>query len=319
MEDYQGLSDGDQIQGGGAFVLENNMGHEICNFAEHDGVVYGYVQPSSGKKIPGRGTINIDRLGAKKERYVENILIIWVANHPSGGTYVIGWYKNATVFREYQRFENIPPLHSDNGLDGYWFKSRSSDAMLLPIDMRTFEIPRANKGGAEGGIGQSNVWFADQPKSQGIVHRVLKLVNGKSTGRPPVSKRKTDPDHNAKVEKAAINATRRHYELIGYEVESVEKDNVGWDLEATIGRIHLRIEVKGLSGSTPTIQLSPNEFAAFSACSASYRLAIVTGAITTPKLTICRYNDDKKEWIVDDENILALSIEPKTSAIIKLF
>ena len=81
-------------------------------------------------------------------------------------------------------------------------------------------------------MGQSNIWYADTAEGQPVVESVLALVNG--TSRPPATRRgKTDPEHNANVEKAAVRVVRRHYSKLGYAVESVEEDNVGWDLEAS--------------------------------------------------------------------------------------
>ena len=41
MEKYQGLTDNDQISGGGSFVSEKGMGHEVCNFHSTNERVYG--------------------------------------------------------------------------------------------------------------------------------------------------------------------------------------------------------------------------------------------------------------------------------------
>jgi hypothetical protein len=45
--------------------------------------------------------------------------------------------------------------------------------------------------------------------------------------------------------------TDAYYTQLGYVVDSVEKDNKGWDLEAVhpILSEHLKLEVKGLSGA----------------------------------------------------------------------
>ena len=60
MERYKGLQDGDEIIGGGSYVKIEGCGHEVCNFAEVNGTLYGYVQP------PG-SQIDIDRLGAQPD------------------------------------------------------------------------------------------------------------------------------------------------------------------------------------------------------------------------------------------------------------
>lgn len=158
MERYQGLSAGDTISGGGSYVIEQGRGHEICNFAVANDRVFGYVQP------PG-SQINIERLHASPTAQVmEGVTVIWTATRPkpAGGTTIVGWYNNATVHKNYQRHKVIPELNRQNGLDGYWIDAAKSDVHLLPIDARTFDIPRQ----VQGGMGQSNIWFADSAAAQ---------------------------------------------------------------------------------------------------------------------------------------------------------
>jgi len=173
MERYDGI-DGDSIQRGGSYNKES-IGHEVCNFSNIDGKVYGYVQPT--------GRIKIEKLGAAKtDDYVKGVTVIWTAGPDSGGTAVVGWYRNATVFREPQKIKNPTLLQKKNGLNSYRISASASDATLLPIEKRSFMIPRAVKGG----IGQSNVWYADSPESEQIVAGVLRLVeSGGAADRLP--------------------------------------------------------------------------------------------------------------------------------------
>jgi len=288
MEFYQGQSASDKIQGGGSYVKKEGMGHEVCNFAAYQGMVYGYVQPPKAKGQPGEGQIKIERIGGNQEDFISNVLVVWTATRPEGRTVIVGWYKNATVYRYYQEFQNIPRLHNNNGLKGYRFKAKNKDAVLLAVDERTFEIPRRVKGG----MGQANVWYADAPESKALLKEIEKFIGGNR--KKPVGKRsrKTDPEKNAKVEKAAIKNTVKYFEGIGYTVESVEKDNVGWDLEATLGKKKLLIEVKGLSGSGLSVELTPNEYNAFSEENESYRLCVVYTALSEPTLLVCRFSKE---------------------------
>ena len=311
MEFYRGLGRGDAIKGGGSFVETEGRGDEVCNFQPHDGFFYGYV------KSPG-GTISTERIAGHDTESIDNVLIVWTA--PLNGrspTVVIGWYRNATVFREFQKFDRVPPVHEENKLTGYRFKARADDAVLLPIDSRTFEIQKGKKGH----MGQSNIWYADSEEGRSVVERVRALVDGRSTS-PGIKTRKTDPEHNAKVEKAAVRTVRKHFERLGYTVESVERDNVGWDLEAKFGvRRCLRIEVKGLSGSGPMVELTPKEYKKFQEEADDYRLAIVTDAISgTPRLMICRFSRERREWIVEMEGKAdgRMEIEPRSSARIRV-
>ena len=125
MEFYKGQSAKDQIQGGGSYVQEEGMGHEVCNFAAHRGTVYGYVQPPKAKGQPGEGQIRIERIGGDQADFVTNVLVVWTATRPEGGTVVVGWYKNATVYRYYQEFHNTPALHEKNDLRGTGLRQRA--------------------------------------------------------------------------------------------------------------------------------------------------------------------------------------------------
>ncbi len=49
MNHYNGI-DGDSIQRGGAYN-KKSVGHEVCNFSDIDGVVYGYVQPTGHDNV----------------------------------------------------------------------------------------------------------------------------------------------------------------------------------------------------------------------------------------------------------------------------
>jgi len=309
MERYQGLQSGDQIVGGGAYVKEEGRGHEICNFSSHNNVFYGYVQP------PGQ-QINIERIGANSaDDSVSDVTVIWTATRPTGGTAVIGWYKDATVFRNYQSFLKAPSIQQRNGVDGYWIKAPSDQAKLLQVDERTCEIPRQVKGG----MGQANIWYADSPESAVIVERVMDFIKGKKQKLPykKGSAGVQNQERKVQIEKAAIRACCEYFESFGYSINSVEKDNLGWDLEAQSGKSILRIEVKGLSGNSFAVELTPNEYKAFSEQSASYRLVVVINALEEPELFVCRYSGEQKKWFIEGSECKSLEIQIKQSASIK--
>ena len=83
-----------------------------------------------------------------------------------------------------------------------------------------------------------------------------------------------DPEIRKEVEKAAVQAATRHYRSRGYEVESVEAKNLGWDLEAVKGGEKLRVEVKGISKDKVYVNMTPNEFLKAQQHRQSYRLAV---------------------------------------------
>ncbi len=74
------------------------------------------------------------------------------------------------------------------------------------------------------------------------------------------------------VEKAAIQTVRAFYEQAGYAVDDVQKDNMGWDLEARNENDELFIEVKGLSGEQLVVEVTPNEYKMLRRHRRKYRL-----------------------------------------------
>ncbi len=311
MERYEGLLQDDSISGGGSYVKKEGRGHEICNFAPYRDVLYGYVQ------APGH-QINLERIGAgSDDNSISDITVVWTATRPSGGTTIVGWFKGATVFRDFQKFKKTPPIQLKNGVDGYWFRAPACKATLLPPDARVFDIPRRVKGG----MGKSNIWYADTPESAALLKKVNKLIANGGTIPESGEKRgsKQDQEKKGRVEKSAIRACCDHFEGLGYEVKSVEKDNIGWDLEATRGKNILRIEVKGLSGSIRNIELTPNEYLAFSQRAGDYRLAIISDALGISVLSVCRFSNERRSWIVDGSEDCGLEIKIKQSASISIF
>lgn len=166
----------------------------------------------------------------------------------------------------------------------------------------------------QGGIGQANIWYADDPKQ----HRQFRtdLLRYIETRRspPPVAPGRAAPDplHRQRVEEAAVRATWEYYSALGYSLDSVEADHVGWDLNALGAGRHLRLEVKGLSGSRVRVELTPNEYEAMQSCRDSYRVCVVTEALTSPRLSVFAFSAETGRWA--DANGRPLEIEPMTAA-----
>lgn len=159
-------------------------------------------------------------------------------------------------------------------------------------------------------MGQSNVWYADNNLDFiKLVHDYVfkgkipfkRKKQKKSTGKP----KQPDTLKRLMVEKNAIKKVTKHYTKLGYDVQSVEKDNVGWDLTASNKRTELKLEVKGMSGNTIATELTPNEFKNLNADKNFYRLCIVTEALTKKlKLNVFAYSNDTREWTSENGTIL---------------
>ncbi len=71
MERYEGLKGDDrQVSGGGSYVDKYGYGHEIYNFKNINGKVYGYAQP--------RGANNLERMGANQQMIVLIIHLLFL-------------------------------------------------------------------------------------------------------------------------------------------------------------------------------------------------------------------------------------------------
>ena len=306
MKSYKGLKK-DSIKGGGSYVDEHGAGGEMYNFFQipKDDYYYGFCGGIRG--------IDIHRLDPSiKGDKLEDVLVVWVAKDPSGGGgKVVGWYKNAIIYNEYQD----PPAEP---IWQYCVKAKKNDCVVIVKTIeRVQKIPRG-----KGGFGQSNIWYADSPKGKGIREKVLTFINNYEKGAihrnikkgSARSKHNPDPLMRQKVEKKAIEITTNYYKKYGFTVVSKEKDNIGWDLEADNGDTSLKIEVKGLSGDSINIGLTPNEYNEMKRNTFSYRISVVTQALTeSPQLSIFEYSPEIDAW-EDEDQTMRLKIKEITSA-----
>jgi hypothetical protein len=187
----------------------------------------------------------------------------------------------------------------------------------LPSDERLFPVGRG-----PGRFGQANVWYADgggdHPRIRADVLRYIETRE--PPGRTPASKsgapRQADPLIRQEVERAAVNLAFGYYERLGYEVKSVEADNVGWDLEAVHAdrALHLKIEVKGLSGADCAVELTPNEYRKMRDNLECYRICVVTSALSDPALAVFAFSADSHRWEDQAEAGRVLTIEEVVAA-----
>lgn len=300
MERYEGLVGKDsEIHGGGSYVEEYGYGHEILNFKKIRNKVYGYAQPG--------GYNNLQRLGASvHDEYIEGMLVVFTATHKDGGTYIVGWYKDATFFKDYQNTKLVQRKFKNEYI-GYYTFTDAENAILLSVDER-FSFPTIPRR-VKGGMGQSNVWYADSPEMVDFkedVLRHIKRYEKKKNRRQQTVSRQTDPQAKKKIETIAIRKITKEYTDRGFSVSSVESKNLGWDLEAVYKRTKLQIEVKGLSGDRISVEITSNEFKNMNAFKDSYRLCVVTNCLENPIVYVFSYCTEKNEWLDEDGNVLMI-------------
>lgn len=163
MTFYAGPQPGDERPKGGGRYNKNNVGHELFNFADFGGRLYGFVRATGGR-------ISLEQIetSAANQSALNDVLVIFVAEQK-----IVGWYKNAMVHRTTATFSAEVATGMRKRLKqartshfkfvGYNFEAPIEQAVLLPKAERTFKVP----GPVKYGFGQSNVRYLHQKKQSG--------------------------------------------------------------------------------------------------------------------------------------------------------
>lgn len=157
---YDGNPD-DELRNGGSYIHEYKTGGEIKNFyKESDGYYYGFFEPGGYKGK--RHQLHVEKIDkiARQQDFLDHVLVVFIATTPAEiatvqarklGQVIVGWYQNATVYREIQTIA-----------DGreYNLKCKIDDGVLLPPENRDF-YPKDFLSPDCSFIGQSNVWYLE--------------------------------------------------------------------------------------------------------------------------------------------------------------
>ena len=177
MKYYNGITEDDELKYGGAYVERTGDGGEQYNFMYYNGRYYGYVNTGSTQGLPNK--MHIERIngGCTEPDKAENVLVIWTAKDDNNGVKIIGWYENATVYRDYQYFNTI-----DLPVCEFFYNitAEAENCTLLPVEERTFTVPRARTSKDGIGMGQSNIWYADKYEAREFVKSVVEYVKSYS-------------------------------------------------------------------------------------------------------------------------------------------
>ena len=143
MGNYEGYKhQTDKIVGGGDYVRTHGTGHEVCNFLNVSGKVFGHVETIRGEV--DRKIQLIDKLGGKNQDSIEDITVIWTATHPINGRgYVVGWYKHARVYRQRQHSDKyISKQHKLDGVKTYMVEADARHSVCIPVKHRALRLPK---------------------------------------------------------------------------------------------------------------------------------------------------------------------------------
>ena len=200
MDYYKGTIEGKDVpRNGGSYVALHNDAHESYNFDAvtlDKSVGYprgeyclGFVETKTTNKKT-RNQLNIEKIDGcglyKNKDEVDDVLVIYCAKYPDSSTqetYVVGWYKNATVYRYNQTIE-FPDTEGGIYLQDYFMIAKKEDCVLLPRPIRRksniWRVPRKSSG-VSYGFGQANVWFAsgrtENSNLDVFLNKIVKQIN----------------------------------------------------------------------------------------------------------------------------------------------
>ena len=169
MKFYKGITDTDKPVNGGSYVKDTNYAHECYNFdpvilEDKKEYCLGFTQLLGGKDPQLHIEHIVGCKGMKDALSVDNVIVVFCSKaHNSKTMRVVGFYKNATVFRDYQ--ECLFPSEDGNDyVQSYSFLAEKKDCVLLPYQERfrtgDWFVPTSGKMGYSFGYGHNNIWFA---------------------------------------------------------------------------------------------------------------------------------------------------------------
>lgn len=192
MEYYDIINHYEIPKNGESYVNKEKNALEKYNYHLcEDGYIRGFVETKHRDKTPN--TLHIEKIDKNKkylkDNKIDNTLVIFCAKSPIiNKTVIIGWYKNATVYRNQE-------LHEGRE---YNLICSSQDAILLEENERNYIIPRAASNSENIGFGQSNIWYANDDNHKAFIKDTLDYIND-------IEKKQIKKDINNINEKYDIN------------------------------------------------------------------------------------------------------------------
>jgi hypothetical protein len=302
----------------------NEWGEECYTFLpDENGKLYFHGPVFEDSKI------EINNLNPQNnDIFVDDVFIIFISTEPvSDNQYIVGWYKQARVFREFQKYHDST---RQNQQGGTWYYNVTTDVQhgfcVEVKDRRGFSLSDMPKF--------RRTWYANDYRKfcKNVYEYTIRCEQERKNERsgPQVkvrrpSEKQTPPqsgggagrynqnvEERLLIEKISMDKAMRFYEEQFYDVINVDVLAKGWDLEASKDGKTLKIEVKGTKGDQIYFGLTPNEYKKLKECVLEYRIAVVTECLSEePILTIfnIRQNDDAFEGY-NGNTILSLVERP---------
>ena len=273
MRWYRGPQADDQKPIGGGSYNREELGHEAFNFLSLNGDMLGYFQPRLRTGHPS--TIALERIQAGFTGDVLNgVIAVFVATNPKlGGQRIVGWFRDATVYR----YEQLSNAKERNGFS-YFLKAPAKNAVLIPEARRTFDIP-----GGKGAFGQANVCYAldtdGQPKNVQWIDDALDYIDSyaleniaqepESEADPEVEQMlstaiehragfQSNPRIRRAIEDYAMRRAKEHLDKLGYKPKDKHRTE-SYDFLCDVAGAELYVEVKGTQDDGNAVSLTPKE------------------------------------------------------------
>lgn len=183
MKYYKGGCEDDKPIKGGEYVEKYGEAGEEYNFEpikvseSNKFECFGFVEPKRNKK----GKINqfhLENLEGcsrmKNEEFIEDVLVVWCTTLLSGGMAVVGWYKNATVFRK-------PKKDTFTDVNVYYnVRANAEDCTLIPENMRTqwkWSVPLKAKKRTYGFGSRPMIWYPEELEAKNYLKELVKNID----------------------------------------------------------------------------------------------------------------------------------------------
>lgn len=186
MKYYKGIIPGIDIpMYGGDYVDKHHDAAEKYNFLPrylHDEeTCLGYVETKSTNKTESN-QLHIEKISDTNGNYdvIQGVLVVWCAKQVGydGRTVVVGWYKNAQVYR-YWHFAEFADKDGELVEHYYYVSAKAGNCVLLPEKERNrfqWNVPRKKTKGTAYGFGQANVWYGNEDKAQEYIGKLVETI-----------------------------------------------------------------------------------------------------------------------------------------------
>lgn len=275
---------GSFIRGKHAFLKKHKGdGSERWNFKRFpDGKVYGYIRGMGSEHSPPQLPVNLQT----------GWNVLFYAKDPTDEVLkFIGFYKEAVVSPDWKHHPVNRMIRGEREKHEYCASTSADHAVLFPESQR----PSVGRSfGQAGFVYLTDPWTGKvDPRNLALYRQALNYLRGhipalRNNEQPNQSSPITiDQDHREAVERASMSFVKRQLRSEGFLINDISKKKLGYDLEAKRGPDILYVEVKGTAGPAPRFIVTRNEIG-FMETDPSSRVAIVTNALSTPRLHVLK-------------------------------